>query len=209
MQPTKDSDVHGVLKINLPKGREEIPVVCRVFVKENSWKTVYETSATPKRGPEKLIIIRSPDAPNQYLYAKARSPQDSLPEPQPVSAAKADVPFAGSDFWLSELGLGFLDWPQQTKLKGEMRLGQPCYVLESVNTNAAQVVRVKSWIEKESGSPLIAEGYDRHHKLIKEFSLGGSSVKKVNGQWQLKKMTIRSPREKSETVLEFDLSEEK
>ena len=86
-----------------------------------------------------------------------------------------------------------------------MRISQPCYVLESINPNGEKIVRVKSYIEKKSGSPLIAEAYDGAKEMVKEFSLGGSSVKKINGVWQLKKMTIRSPKNKSETVLEFDL----
>jgi hypothetical protein len=89
-----------------------------------------------------------------------------------------------------------------------MRLGRPCYVLESINPDAPSVVRVKSYIDKESGGILVAEGYDRNKKLVKDFSLGGSSFKKVNGQWQLKKMKISSPRKDSETVLEFDLPQE-
>ena len=89
-----------------------------------------------------------------------------------------------------------------------MRLGQACYVLESIHPDAPLVVRVKSWIDKDSGGLLIAEAYDRNKKLVKEFSLAGSSFKKVNGQVQLRRMKIRSPQKKSETVLEFDLPEE-
>jgi hypothetical protein len=58
------------------------------------------------------------------------------------------------------LGLDFLHWPQQRRLKGEMRLGQSCYVLESRDEGAKSIVRVKSYIDKESNGLLIAEGYD-------------------------------------------------
>jgi hypothetical protein len=153
-------------------------------------------------------VIHSPNEPNQYFYSRASSPTDPLPEPKPIKPEQAAIPLAGSDFWLSELGFDFLHWPQQKKLKGEMRLGRPCYVLESINPDAPSVVRVKSYIDKESGGILVAEGYDRNKKLVKDFSLGGSSFKKVNGQWQLKKMKISSPKTDSETVLEFDLPEE-
>ncbi|MEO6036514.1 MAG: outer membrane lipoprotein-sorting protein [Verrucomicrobiota bacterium] len=204
-QPVENSEISGVLKIRAPHRREDIPVVCKVVTNGNTWQVIYETRATTSSGAEKLVVIHSLDGHNQYLYARAASPQSPLPETKSLAPADASIQLAGSDFWLTELGLDFFHWPQQKKLKGEMRLGQPCYVLESVNPGAATVVRVKSYIDKESGSPLIAEGFDRNGKLVKEFSLGGSSFKKIDGRWQLKKMKITSPRNDSETVLEFDL----
>jgi hypothetical protein len=208
MQPEENTEVSGVLIIN---ERQKIPVVCNVVTNGDSWKVVYETRSTKTTPAEKLIVIHSLTGPNKYLYSRAPTPADPLPEPKPLAANKAAIPLAGSDFWLSELGFDFLHWPQQRKLTraqdGEidMRLGQPCYVLESINPEAPVVVRVKSWIDKASGGILVAEAYDRNKKMVKEFSLGGSNFKKVNGQWQLKKMRISSPRADSETVLEFDL----
>jgi hypothetical protein len=52
---------------------------------------------------------------------------------------------------------------------------------------------------------LIAEGFDAQGHLIKEFSLHGSSFKKVNGHWRLEKMDIRSPKNHSQTELKFDM----
>jgi hypothetical protein len=208
MQPEVNSHVSGVLKIRSDNRHEDIPVTCDVLTNGDSWKVIYETRATQSSPAEKLIVIHSLNGPNQYLYAKAASPKSPLPEPKSIPANDTEIPLAGSDFWLSELGFEFLHWPDQKKLKGEMRLGQPCYVLESRNPRGKKVVRVKAWIDKESNGPLVAEAYDRDNKRIKEFSLGGSSFKKINGQWQLKKMKISSPREDSETVMEFDLPQE-
>lgn len=206
MQPEGNTKVSAALIINK---REKIPVLCRTVTNGNSWKVIYETRPTASVAAEKFVTIHSLTGSNQYFYARASSPAAPLPALKPIASDKIAVPFAGSDFWLSELGLDFLHWPVQKKLPGQMRLGQACYVLESINLEAPVVVRVKSYIDKDSGGILIAEGYDRNKKLIKEFSLGGSSFKKVNGQQQLKRMKISSPREDSETVLEFDLPESK
>lgn len=205
MQPEGNSEISGVLKIRSANGREDIPVVCNIETKGDSWQVIYQTRARTNSGAEKLVVIHFPEAPNKYLYARAPSPKAALPEPKALSPAEAAIPLAGSDFWLSELGFDFLSWPEQRKLKGEMRLGQPCYVLESINPDGKVAVRVKSYIDKESGGLLIAEAYDRNNKLVKDFSLGGSSFKKINGRWQLRKMRIISPQAKSETTLEFDL----
>jgi hypothetical protein len=89
-----------------------------------------------------------------------------------------------------------------------MRLGQPCYVLESCDPQASGITRVKSYIDKESNGLLIAEGFDAQGHLIKEFSLHGSSFKKVNGHWRLEKMDIRNVRNHSQTELKYDTQEQ-
>lgn len=205
MQPDGNTKVSGTLIINR---HEKIPVVCEITTNGNSWKVSYKTEPDANTPAEKFVTVHSLNAPNKYFYSRAMNPSAPLSEPKLLKAADLETRFASSDFWLGELGFDFLHWPIQNKLPGQMRLGQPCYVLESINPKAPVVVRVKSYIEKESGGILIAEGYDRNKKLIKDFSLGGSSFKKVNGQWQLKKMKISSPKEDSETVLEFDLPDE-
>ena len=205
MQPGGNTEVSGVLIIN---ERRKIPVVCNIVTNGNSWKVIYETRPASSSVAAKFIAVHSLTGPNKYLHTRAPGSAAPLPKPKPLTPNEAAISFAGSDFWLSELGFDFLHWPLQKKLPGQMRLGQPCYVLESINPDAPVVVRMKSFIDKESGGILIAEAYDRNKKMVKEFSLGGSSFKKINGQYQLKKMTIRSPREDSETVLEFDLPEE-
>ena len=80
---------------------------------------------------------------------------------------------------------------------------------ESVDPDGKRVRRVKSWIDKETGGVLIAEAYDEKNRLLKEFNLSGSSFKKVNGRWHLEEMKIRNVRENSQTVLKFDLPEER
>ena len=47
------------------------------------------------------------------------------------------IPFAGSDFWIADLGLEFFHWPEQKVLKKEFRRNCSCVVLESTNPNPA------------------------------------------------------------------------
>ena len=80
-------------------------------------------------------------------------------------------PFAGSDFWIADLGLEFFHWPEQKILKKEFRRGRGCMVLESTNPNPSTngYSRVDSWIDKESGGIVQAKAYDAKGKLLKEF----------------------------------------
>jgi hypothetical protein len=115
------------------------------------------------------------------------------------------TPFAGSDFWICDLGLEFFQWPTQKILKKEIRRSRGCTVLESTNPNPStnSYSRVVSWIDGETLGIVHAEAYDANGKLLKEFD--PKSFKKVNGQWELQEMEIRNVQTGSRTRLEFDL----
>ena len=112
-----------------------------------------------------------------------------------LSGEEAAVSFAGSDFWLTDLGMEFLHWPEQRLVRDAkitMRLGRPCKVVESKNPRPAEGAysRVVSWIDSELGNLIYAEAYDLQNKRYKVFSLKG--FKKVNGRWQVKDMELRN-----------------
>lgn len=206
--PEQNSTVHGTNIIKRAGVTVEIPIVCQVKIGPTNWETDYEAAATAQSGAERLVIIHTTNGPNEYLYARAASPSAALPALAVVPPAEAAaIPFAGSDFSLGDFGLDFLHWPVQRRLKGEMRLGQPCYVLESSNPGGGEIVRVKSYIDEDSGGPLEAEAFDAQGNMIKKFSLHGSSVKKINGRWQLQKMDIGNKKTGSHTEIKFDLNE--
>jgi hypothetical protein len=114
-------------------------------------------------------------------------------------------PFAGSDFWLADLGLEFLHWPGQKILRGDTARGRLCKVLESTNPNPSPngYSRVLSWIDNETPGIVEAKAYDAQNKLLKEFY--PKDIKKVNGQWQVGSMEIDNDQTRSRTWLEFNL----
>src|SRR5205823_8188268 len=99
---------------------------------------------------EKLVVVHTNSASNCYLLARALNSDKSFTElapcPQPMTA------FAGSDFWLADLGLEFFHWPEQNLKKQEMRRGRPCQVLESINPkpSAGGYSRVLCWVDGET-----------------------------------------------------------
>ncbi len=206
MRPAENADWRGVMKIS---GRSHqttaVPVTCQTTTGDSAWTVTYTTGTTNGAVAEKLVINFSTNAAPQYIYSSAASPGGPLGEARHLSGAEADIPLGGSDFWLSDLGFEFYHWPDQNRLKGELRRGKSCFVLESVNRNppVGGYGRVKVWIEKESGVPLQAETYGANGKVLKEFELG--SVKKVNDRYQLKDMEIINYQTGSRTRLIFDL----
>jgi hypothetical protein len=161
-----------------------------------NWLSIYQTTATNNN--VKLTVVHSPNGPNGYRLSENG-------DKTKLGGNETMTPFAGSDFWVADLGLEFFHWPEQKILKHEMRRGRSCKVLESTNPNPSTngYSRVVSWIDNESDGIVHAEAYDGSGKLLKEFD--PKSFKKVNGQWELQDMEIRNVQTGSRTRLEFDL----
>jgi hypothetical protein len=206
--PEENSQLSGTLIIRAGGQTKNVPIVFRVVLHDGGCETDYDTAATADIGAEKLIVIHRTNAPVEYLYARATGPSAPLPKPASISPAEAaNTPLAGSDFSAADLGLDFLHWPQQRQFKSEMHLGQMCYVLDSRDPEAKSIVHVKSFIDKESNGLLMAEGYDAIEHLVKRFSLGNGSFKKINGQYRLEKMDIQDKKKRSRTELKFDIKD--
>ena len=206
-KPQENAKYKGALKIRSSEGQTEtVPLTFQIITGEHTWQTIYESAATPKTAAQKLVIIHTPGKPNEYLFASGSKPGAPAGQPVRLSNDQAALPFAGSDFWLLDLGLEFFHWPTQRLLKTEMRAGQVTKVLESINPHPNGYARVLTWLEKESGAPIAAEAYDRDEKLLKQFSI--KHVKKVKGQYQLQEMQIRNRRTNSLTRIEYDFEKE-
>lgn len=206
LQSLRPIEGDGVLRLRNPDGKwfAAIRVRLRFVEQGHSWQSTYEAFTAEGTLAETLLVTGTPGRPNTYLHTILPGAPGS-----PRSGAEAHVPFAGSEFWLTDLGLEFLHWPEQRITKREMRKGRSCRVLESVNPNPGNgYARVLSWVDVEHRSVLRAEAYDAGRNLVKEFSIG--SFKKVadasgDKRWQLKTMEIRNERNDSRTRLEFDL----
>jgi hypothetical protein len=192
-------------------GRTNIPVKFKTEVFTKYWESKYEASlnSSTKHGTwvrtEELFVTHLSNLTNNYFhYASFDGEQGS------VLPVRGDTPFAGSDFWIADLGLEFFHWPAQKILPKTTNLkrGREYTLLESTNPNPSTngYSRVLSWIDKESGGILQAEAYDARGKLLKVFE--PKSFKKVNGQWELQEMEIRNVQTGSRTRLEFDLNKQ-
>jgi Outer membrane lipoprotein-sorting protein len=206
LRPAEDLKWHGTLKIfrRSQKNIPPVPIRCETAFGETTWSIKYFTGATKAIGAETLTIIYFTNAPNQYLYARAASPDGPLGEAKSLTAAEANIPLAGSDFLLSDLGYEFYHWPDQIRHPGEMKDSRPCYVLESINPHPAAggYARVMTWVEKESNQPLLAQAYDADRSEIKRFELG--AVEKVHGHYQVKELKMFNDKAHSRTELDFD-----
>jgi hypothetical protein len=159
----------------------------------------YETKGGGDQPPQRLSIKHTPGKPTVYLYAEGKG------ELRELASHELNLPMAGSDFWLMDLGLDFLHWSQQRVTEFEMRRGRSCRVLESRDPKPIPggYARVLSWVDVETDGILMAEAYDSAGTKLKNFKVG--SFKKVRGKYELQDMEIENPKAKTRTKLEFDL----
>jgi hypothetical protein len=205
--PSKPVTFEGVLKRRDADGkRSEIPIRYAMIPEEGGWRAVYEARATARTGGERLEIVHHHQQPNRYLHSSSAGPGQAPGDAVVRDGRQTATPFAHSDYWLSDLGMEFLHWPEQRLLRDariKMRQGRPCKVLESVSPDPATTgyARVVSWLDAESGAPIYAEARDAMGTRLKIFSLRG--FKKVNDRWQPKEMEMWNDKEDSMTTLEF------
>lgn len=204
-RPVEDVEVRGWIRRRDADGhRTSIPFRYRTRTGTAAWETIYETEGGAGVPAQRLTVIHAEGQPNRYRL-EGLPPSTNAPV-QELTGDAAMVPFAGSDFWLADLGLEYFHWAEHRlddEARIRMRKGRPCKVLESVNPTpgARGYTRVRSWVDRETGKPILAEAYGPGRKLLREFEIGG--VTKVNGVWQLKNMEMRDLRADSVTVLEF------
>ncbi len=205
-RPAENFTNTGILQIRSSNGsRTNLNFNGQVTVTESNWQSFYYVPLKSESGiPDSisLVINSSRNQSHEYLYTPA-----GACIPVMLKSSETMIPFAGSDFWLADLGLEFFHWPQQKILPKTTNLkrGREYTLLESTNPNPSTngYSRVLTWIDKETGGILEAEAYDYNGKLLKDFA--PKSFKKVNGQWQLQEMEIRNVQTGSRTRLDFDL----
>jgi hypothetical protein len=197
-RPTQNVTNIGVLKIRDARGkRYEIPVTFKILVTPGGWQSVYTFTTNSDHSTTTVSLrIRHPnDEPTESIEFGSNQ----------VSNRTSTTPFAGSDFWICDLGLEFLHWPQQKLLRSELRNGRSSKILESVNPQPATngYSRVVSRIDAETGGIVHAEAYDSRNELLKEFD--AKKFKKVNGEYQLEEMEMSNVQRDSRSQIEFDL----
>jgi outer membrane lipoprotein-sorting protein len=198
----------GILRIrNSDDQLRSIGVRFETFSGPGKWVSVYHTLPTAEQPSSTLKVIHELGKPAQYSL-DVEAGKGSEGEGKVLAGNNTFVPFAGSDFWIADLGLEFLSWPRQRVLRSEMRHSRSCKVLESINPNPSGNAygKVISWITVEAPhAPVHADAYDAKGKRIKEFD--PKSVERVHGSFQLQSIEMRNLRTGSSTVMEFGNAE--
>jgi Outer membrane lipoprotein-sorting protein len=204
--PAQELDMTGKLNIRDANGAlREVPFRFKGTITPTNWLTIYRAQSLNDAvgSTQTVAVLHSPGSPNTYW----RLPKGAGEDWEVLQGADTRQVFAGSDFTLLDLGLEFLHWPQQKVLKKEMRKSRACTVLESKSgvVDATGYQRVVSWVDNVSGGILVAEAYDAQGRMIKEFTV--NSLKKIDGNWQVQQMEMRTLKDKTRTRLDFEFKD--
>ena len=207
--PDQNTTNAGQVKIRDRDGNESvIPARFEIVCTPTNWTSIYEALAAPGGPPrERLEVIHTDAQPNQYLLSEPVSPGATNLTTRHIPPSQTMVPFAGSDFWIADLGLEFLHWPDQRVLKYEMRHSRSCRVLQSTDPNPVPggYSRVVAWVTLDAPHGIVhADAYNARGELMKEFD--PTNLEKINGNYQLAEMEMRNRLTGSHTWIKFDLS---
>jgi hypothetical protein len=210
-QPDQNVTNTGWVTISDAAGKERaIPARFEIAITPTNWTSDYEIlPSAGGPGGMKLSVVHSGEQPNRYVLFNPAAGSASNAVAQELAQDQIMAPFAGSDFWIADLGLEFLHWPKQRLLKKEMRHSKSCSVLESINPAPIRggYTRVVSWIMIERPHGIVhADAYDSRGERIKRFD--PKNLEKVQGEYQLEEMEMRSPKTDSRTWIKFNLRQE-
>jgi len=94
-RPTENLTNTGALQIRNGNGmRTEISVKFQTIATAANWLTIYETTSEAYR--IKLIVVHGDKQPSRYQFREGD-----------LTGNEIMTPFAGSDFWIADLGLEF------------------------------------------------------------------------------------------------------
>jgi hypothetical protein len=208
-QPDQNTTNTGSVKIRDAAGKtREMPVRFEIYLTASNWVSAYEIlPAAGEPGGLKLVVVRSGRQPNCYQLLDPALTAATNAAPRQLTPEQIMAPFAGSDFWIADLGLEFLHWPKQRLLKKELRRSTACNVLESANPDPVPggYSRVVSWIMSESPHGIIhADAYDSQGEVLKRFD--PKNLEKVQGEYQLEEMEMRNRKTGSQTIIKFNLA---
>lgn len=198
LRPAQTFNNTGTMEIRRAD-RHRVPVYLKTIVEGERWHSIYGTATSPT-----LVITQYHEGKNTYRSLPPTSVSATPDFSRQRILQNSLVPFAGSDFWLFDLGLEFLQWDNQRVAGTASRKTQKCYVLDSFNPRprVGAYSRVRSYIDVDSMAMITAEAFDHQGRLWKRFE--PKKLKKVDGKWRLKEIEMRNFRTDSKTTLIFD-----
>ena len=211
-KPEQNTTNTGWVRIRDAAGKErEIPVRFEIVSAPTNWVSVYETlPSTNGPGGVKLTVIHSGERPNRYELIDQAEAGATNTVTKELTPDQTMIPFAGSDFWVADLGLEFLRWPHQRLLeRNAISHHKACRKLESVCPAPVPggYARVVSWIMIESPHGIVhADAYDARDEILKRFD--PANVEKIQGEYQLEEIEMRNRQTGSQTWIKFNLAHE-
>ncbi len=144
-RPAENSTNTGVLNIRNNSGKQlKASLTVETTTSATNWKAFYSATLGVDKDQFEyaLAVTHSSEQPNFYHSTEENFAGHFEKD---LSGDKTMIPFAGSDFWICDLGLEFFHWPEQKILKKEVKRSRGCTVLESTNPGSFPRTAIRAW----------------------------------------------------------------
>ena len=108
-----------------------------------------------------------------------------------ISGGRLDDPVRGTAITYEDLALKFLYWPNARVIGADNIRTRNCWRIQlQASANDSQYGSILLWVDKDSGTLMRMETFDRSGKLAKRFDV--VSAQKIEGRWFLKQMRVEA-----------------
>lgn len=146
-----------------------------------------------QEGPIVRYIFTDPNETLQLRLGANSSRLDDLTRSgsTKISGGRLDDAVRGTAITYEDLALKFLYWPTARIVGADNIRTRNCWKMQlRAPANDSQYGSILLWVDKDSGTLMRMEAFDRAGKLAKRFEV--VSAQKIEGRWYLKQMRVES-----------------
>ena len=108
-----------------------------------------------------------------------------------ISGGRLDEAVRGTSITYEDLSLRFLYWPNARVIGADNIRTRSCWRIQlQPPANDSHYGSILLWVDKDSGTLMRMEAFDRAGKLVKRFEV--VSAQKIEGRWFLKQMRVEA-----------------
>ena len=144
-----------------------------------------------QNGPVVRYIFSNPDETLQLRLGADDSRLEEIKRSGSEKITQFDEPVRGTAITYEDLALKFLYWPNARVIGADFIRTRNCWKMQlQAPTGDSQYAGILLWVDKDNGTLMQMEGYDRAGKLIKRFEV--VSAQKIENRWYLKQMRVET-----------------
>ena len=130
----------------------------------------------------------------QHLFMPA------LGKARRISGKQRNARFVGTDYTYADLDNRDIEESTRKRLPDDKVSGQPAHVVDVTPKDAeSDYGRIRLWVAKKSGLPLMMKFHDKKDKEVKRFLV--KNAKKVDGKWVITESKLTDLPRKHSTVM--------
>jgi hypothetical protein len=144
-------------------------------------------------GPIVRYIFSDPNETLQLRLGENSSRLDDITRSgsAKISGGRLDDHVRGTAITYEDLALKFLYWPNARIVGTDNIRTRNCWKMQLMApANDSQYGSILLWVDKDSGTLMRMEAFDRAGRLVKRFEV--VSAQKIEGRWYLKQMRVEA-----------------